>query len=164
MPTKLTPKETKLTKGVTTKVAPKVYVTFPEDPDRNRVDRFGRPGDSLKAYANSTSFKGTAEVKKAQKDLNKAKSNVNYLCNSVAHQNALSYSGNHTKSFIPKAIEDTKKKQVIDLLLFLDYNTIFDTGFKRLQSCTKMQPKKEMQPIDNSELVSRLILCHYSPK
>ena len=35
----------------------------------------------------------------------------------------------------------------------LNYNAIFDTGCKRLQSCIKMQPKIGMQPINKLELV-----------
>lgn len=34
----------------------------------------------------------------------------------------------------------------------LNYNAIFDTGCKRLQSFIEMQPKMEMQPTDKLEL------------
>ena len=38
------------------------------------------------------------------------------------------------------------KKEVIRPLFFMNYNAFFDTSCKRLQSCSKMQPKKGMQP------------------
>ena len=36
---------------------------------------------------------------------------------------------------------------------FLNYNAIFDTGCKRLQSCIEMQPEMGMQPSNKREFI-----------